>query len=187
MAIESHQISSAFSKSIEHTNIPTLVSPPDTTGPPLAGAGKHNHLNGGSAPSRERSGSEAVDPNALTKALKEFEEAGRARERTPAASPSRKRQRVYGDRLVTESLPKVETKRGGRPRNLRIQERCENFSEPILRLCLVLYPTMVKIRNFLELLLTFSLLDSYPIEKDKIYKQASAFFTTNCPLVHRPR
>lgn len=42
---------------------------------------------------------DAVDPSALNKALmKEFEGAGRQREVTPGGSPSRKRQRVYGDR-----------------------------------------------------------------------------------------
>ena len=51
--------------------------------------------------SRNRSaqeGSEPVDPSALAKALKDYDEAGRRRERTPGASPCRKRQRVYGDR-----------------------------------------------------------------------------------------
>ncbi|GAD99502.1 hypothetical protein ATEG_01641 [Paecilomyces variotii No. 5] len=43
---------------------------------------------------------EAVDADALTKALREYEEAGRRRERTPGTSPSRKRQRVYGDRFI---------------------------------------------------------------------------------------
>jgi len=43
-------------------------------------------------------GNDAIDPNALSKALlKEFEDVGR-RESTPGGSPSRKRQRVYGDR-----------------------------------------------------------------------------------------
>ncbi|KAH0559919.1 Fizzy- protein [Trichoglossum hirsutum] len=46
-------------------------------------------------------GGEAVDPDALSRALREFEQAGRQRERTPGQSPSRKRQRIYGDRLVT--------------------------------------------------------------------------------------
>ena len=40
---------------------------------------------------------EAVDPFALSKAL---EEATGHREGTPSASPSRKRQRIYGDRFV---------------------------------------------------------------------------------------
>jgi cell division cycle 20-like protein 1 (cofactor of APC complex) len=46
-------------------------------------------------------GAESIDPNALSKALlKEFEDAGsgRHRETTPGGSPSRKRQRIYGDR-----------------------------------------------------------------------------------------
>lgn len=42
--------------------------------------------------------SDAVDPVALASALKDYDEAGRRRERTPGTSPSRKRQRVYGDR-----------------------------------------------------------------------------------------
>lgn len=44
---------------------------------------------------------DSIDPNALSKALlKEFEDAGsgRHRETTPGGSPSRKRQRIYGDR-----------------------------------------------------------------------------------------
>ncbi|KAL5332965.1 WD40-repeat-containing domain protein [Aspergillus crustosus] len=47
-----------------------------------------------------RNTSESIDPNALTKALRDYEDAGRSRERTPGASPSRKRQRVYGDRFI---------------------------------------------------------------------------------------
>ncbi|KAG9245197.1 WD40-repeat-containing domain protein [Calycina marina] len=41
-----------------------------------------------------------LDSNALQKALKDFEEAGRPRDVTPGGSPSRKRQRVYGDRFI---------------------------------------------------------------------------------------
>ena len=47
---------------------------------------------------KSQNGPESIDPDALTKALKDYEEAGRRRERTPGTSPSRKRQRVYGDR-----------------------------------------------------------------------------------------
>lgn len=47
---------------------------------------------------RHKPGSEPINPDALARALKDFEEAGRPRERTPGTSPSRKRQRVYGDR-----------------------------------------------------------------------------------------
>lgn len=52
----------------------------------------------GNGRQKNENGPESVDPDALTKALKEYEEAGRRRERTPGTSPSRKRQRVYGDR-----------------------------------------------------------------------------------------
>ncbi|XMA08151.1 hypothetical protein WAI453_000942 [Rhynchosporium graminicola] len=46
-------------------------------------------------------GADAVDPSALSKALlREFEDAGRPRDVTPGGSPSRKRQRVYGDRFI---------------------------------------------------------------------------------------
>ena len=48
----------------------------------------------------ERSGPDSIDPTALSKALKDMEDAGQSRERTPGGSPSRKRQRVYGDRSV---------------------------------------------------------------------------------------
>lgn len=46
---------------------------------------------------QQQDGAESVDPNALAKALKDYETAGR-RDRTPVSSPCRKRQRVYGDR-----------------------------------------------------------------------------------------
>ena len=61
---------------------------------------KRNLVNGHTTNGVERAGSEPVDPTALSKALKDMEDAGRVREGTPGASPSRKRQRVYGDRLV---------------------------------------------------------------------------------------
>lgn len=50
--------------------------------------------------SHSRNNSDAVDPLALASALKDYDEAGHRRERTPGTSPSRKRQRVYGDRSV---------------------------------------------------------------------------------------
>ena len=66
--------------------------------------GKRVHLHAQGVSGAERAGSEPVDPNALTKALKDMEGAPQTRERTPGASPSRKRQRVYGDRSV-DRLP----------------------------------------------------------------------------------
>ncbi|CAF9941147.1 substrate-specific activator of APC-dependent proteolysis [Imshaugia aleurites] len=82
---------------MEHSHTPTLVSS-DTKTPPAAI--KRNVTNGHITNGTERAGSEPVDPTALSKALKDMEDAGRVRERTPGASPSRKRQRVYGDRFI---------------------------------------------------------------------------------------
>lgn len=78
----------------------SLVSPPTTTSPPPVTADKQGSNRDG-AGGREV---EAIDANALTKALKDFAQEGRTRERTPTGSPSRKRQRVYGDRSAP-SLP----------------------------------------------------------------------------------
>ena len=72
---------------------PPLLSPPESKTPPTAKSKRHlsdNNMNG-----HGRS-SEAVDANALSKALRQFEDAGKRREQTPTASPSRKRQRVQG-------------------------------------------------------------------------------------------
>lgn len=70
---------------------------------------KRSLINGHTTNGVERAGSEPVDPLALSKALKGMEDAQRVREQTPGASPSRKRQRVYGDRSVNRfnfRLPK---------------------------------------------------------------------------------
>ena len=76
----------------------TIVSPPRSQTPPSHPAKKTLYFNDSTSLPQSRPGSEPVDPEALTRALKEYDEAGRRRERTPGASPSRKRQRVYGDR-----------------------------------------------------------------------------------------
>ena len=74
-------------------NTPPVGTPPrGTTPPPQAekrrSDKKTNEQNG------VRSGADAINPNALSKALmKEFEEAGRHRDLTPGGSPSRKRPR----------------------------------------------------------------------------------------------
>lgn len=80
---------------------PSLVSPPGSKTPPTA-TSKRDYAHGEVIGGHVRAGSEAVavDADALSRALKDFEEAGRQRERTPGGSPSRKRQRVYGDRSV---------------------------------------------------------------------------------------
>lgn len=79
---------------MDEKRTPALASPPDSRTPPTVN-GRRGKMNG-----TERAGSEPINASALTKALKEFEDSGSARERTPGASPSRKRQRVYGDRFI---------------------------------------------------------------------------------------
>ncbi|TAQ85408.1 hypothetical protein B7494_g6266 [Chlorociboria aeruginascens] len=90
------------------SNAPLSGTPPRTKTPPPVienrrSERKANEENG----SRNdrvsgKSNSGMVDPNVLSKALlKEFEEVGRRhRDITPGGSPSRKRQRVYGDRFI---------------------------------------------------------------------------------------
>lgn len=74
---------------------PTLISPPESKTPPTATHQRNQHAFTSLAHDRT---SEPVDPSALSRALEQFEQAGRVRERTPTASPSRKRPRIYGDR-----------------------------------------------------------------------------------------
>ncbi|KAL4939459.1 hypothetical protein BDV06DRAFT_36650 [Aspergillus oleicola] len=78
-----------------------IVSPPGSRTPPSMPSKTtlfYPESTGGQHARRHTSG--AIDPNALTRALKEYDDAGRSREWTPGASPSRKRQRVYGDRFI---------------------------------------------------------------------------------------
>ena len=82
---------------MDKSHTPNLGSP-DMKTPQLAT--KRSSTNGHITRAAERAGSEPVDPTALSKALKDMEDVGRVRDRTPGASPSRKRQRVYGDRSV---------------------------------------------------------------------------------------
>lgn len=82
-------------------------SPPSSKTPPITAA-KHI-MNGSQAKGIPRAGSEPIDPGALSKALRNFADVGQSGERSLGASPSRKRQRVYGDRLVTALLPLTQT------------------------------------------------------------------------------
>ena len=52
------------------------------------------------ANNHQRGASEPVDAAALTQALNGVEGEAKSRERTPVGSPSRKRQRIYGDRFI---------------------------------------------------------------------------------------
>ena len=83
------------------TNLPTSTG----TRTPTRALSKRIHTNGNVISGADRAGSEPIDPAALSKALKDFEDARRTRDRTPGASPSRKRQRIYGDRSVQPVKP----------------------------------------------------------------------------------
>jgi cell division cycle 20-like protein 1 (cofactor of APC complex) len=100
-----------FSSTVSHTHItkaanalntPPVNTPPGAMTPPQATEKRRAERTANSEQAKsERSQAMdvAVDPNALSKALmKEFEEAGRPSDVTPGGSPSRKRQRIYGDR-----------------------------------------------------------------------------------------
>lgn len=79
---------------------PILISPPESKTPPTA-RNKRNITAPGAIGNGKSA--ETLDATALSRALEKFEQAGRHRDLTPGLSPSRKRQRVYGDRLVDAS------------------------------------------------------------------------------------
>lgn len=86
-----------------YENIPPVATPPRSATPPPLGEKRRPERKAVVENSTRRvSGgavADAIDPNVLSKALlREFEDAGRTRDVTPGGSPSRKRQRVYGDR-----------------------------------------------------------------------------------------
>jgi len=76
---------------------PSLPTPADSKTPPTI-AGRRFIEIGESSLHTQRTATEAMEADALNRRLKELENAGRPREMTPGRSPSRKRQRVYGDR-----------------------------------------------------------------------------------------
>ncbi|EEP82807.1 conserved hypothetical protein [Uncinocarpus reesii 1704] len=93
--------SHARAKSDRATMPGNLVSPPSSNTPPTVRTKSHSlHTGPEPAKFRSRLGSEPINAGALAKALKDFEDVGRQRERTPGTSPCRKRQRVYGDRFI---------------------------------------------------------------------------------------
>ena len=112
--LESAYRPAIIARTLDDSRSPALASPPLIKTPPLV-TGKRNHLNGGLALIKDRAGSEPIDPGALSKAFKEFEDVGNMRERTPGGSPSRKRQRMHADRLV-DFLVIVYNPRGYRSR-----------------------------------------------------------------------
>ena len=78
---------------------PTLPTPTGSKTPPTI---SRREFGESSTNLHSRRTSEAMEADSLSRRLKEFEAAGsvRSRDRTPGRSPSRKRQRVYGDRYV---------------------------------------------------------------------------------------
>ncbi|KFY49251.1 hypothetical protein V496_10145 [Pseudogymnoascus sp. VKM F-4515 (FW-2607)] len=97
------------SDTINSLNTPPLEKAPGNMTPPLpkertrrTTVNANTNVNSNTARGHSRTPSAPpLDPNALSKALfKEFEEGGRSRDITPGGSPSRKRQRVYGDRFI---------------------------------------------------------------------------------------
>lgn len=93
--IESHYSSTVISRPMEGSISPGLVSPPSVGTPPLSiGVCGNSH---GNIPN-------GLEKAQLEEAVNQALQRGdtlRSRERTPAgSSPSRKRQRVYGDRFV---------------------------------------------------------------------------------------
>ena len=82
-----------------------LVSPPGSKTPPSNRMKSNVSSNTLEVPrQRTRPGSEPVNADALSRALKGYDDVSRHhRERTPGTSPSRKRQRIYGDRCVTDA------------------------------------------------------------------------------------
>jgi cell division cycle 20-like protein 1, cofactor of APC complex len=80
---------------------PTLNTPPGSKTPPTIAGTRSMIENGESRPSLPRAGSEALDADLLARRLKDHDSAGRRQiQRTPGKSPSRKRQRIYGDRFI---------------------------------------------------------------------------------------
>jgi len=93
-----------MSKTANVHNTPPVSTPPRSATPPLLPENRRldNNPNEHTGLRNDRASSSStanlIDPNALKNALKEYEDAGRHRDVTPGGSPSRKRQRVYGDR-----------------------------------------------------------------------------------------
>ncbi|KAK5374616.1 substrate-specific activator of APC-dependent proteolysis [Exophiala xenobiotica] len=77
---------------------PTLPTPVGSKTPPTLASKRFAGRDGNM--SAVQRATEAMEADALNRRLKEFDSARRQRERTPGRSPSRKRQRVYGDRFI---------------------------------------------------------------------------------------
>lgn len=78
---------------------PPTENPPHTATPPPQSQKRPTERGRGNSGVRSEMRVDGVDPTVLSKALmRESEESRRQRDPTPSGSPSRKRQRIYGDR-----------------------------------------------------------------------------------------
>jgi cell division cycle 20-like protein 1 (cofactor of APC complex) len=113
-----------FSPKSTHITItsPTASPAPPATTPPRSGtplqtaekrksdrtSNEENLARRGSDVVRRSSlAGNGVDAEQLQKVLREFDDAGKARDTTPGGSPARKRQRVYGDRYEQIQDPQL--------------------------------------------------------------------------------
>ncbi len=94
------ETSTAIKMTSDKPQTPTFDTPPRSKTPPTV-AGRNSIL--GNVEGRAkvaRAGSETLDADQLARRLKDHDSAARRGERTPGKSPSRKRQRIYGDRFI---------------------------------------------------------------------------------------
>ena len=80
----------------QRPSTPSLLTPAESRTPPTITSKRFLEHEGSS----RRQSAEQAEEDALTRRLREIENAGRQRERTPGQSPQRKKQRVYGDRFI---------------------------------------------------------------------------------------
>ena len=91
---------SAVVSSNDGIHTPTSNATPSDHTPPTIPSGRP-HLNGiGSRTTFARAGSHPIDADQLAKRLQDHSNRESRREPTPGRSPSRKRQRIYGDRFI---------------------------------------------------------------------------------------
>lgn len=90
------QLSSNLLTTAERPTTPSLPTPVGSKTPPTISSKRL--LDKPESMSAVQRATEAMEADALNRRLKEIETAGRQRDRTPGRSPSRKRQRLYGDR-----------------------------------------------------------------------------------------
>lgn len=86
-----------------HTPTPSLPTPAESKTPPTITSKRFYEQYGvgvGTSGDAQRLSVEQVDEENLTRRLRELENAGRQRDRTPGHSPRRKKQRVFGDRFI---------------------------------------------------------------------------------------